>query len=488
MKTGTSFSVIILLIFSLTAIASAADGPTFPGSVMHRVSGVPASPNVGGVATTVQSTNWAGYAVASSFSNPTASVNAINASWIVQSVPSTSATVFSAQWAGIGGFFSGDSTLIQTGTTSGRFNPGTGWTSYYAAWYEELPQSENGINSAMAVGGSNPGTVKPGDVMTANIALIPGTTNQWYLKLSDITQGWSYTNNTIVYNSGLLSGEFIGEAPQTCLSSCVQYPLPNFGTAKYGQDFTRKSGTNNVLLSGSNLDIGSQPNEVIDMVNGAGTIIYAEPRALTSDGSSFNLTYGTLNTPTVSPFTSVSIYDQKGSSITITGSSASGGYSPYTYSWVDSALGTIGSSTTLTFHGNLSTWGNIKDNVQQNSVTFDVTDSIGATASSKPVVISVAALPTAKLKPSKVTILHGNIEKYKITITNGFGPFNVELIYAANGVQVGSNVIIKLPGGTKTISFTPTTPGTYAFEAVVTDSGATTPYTFNSVANTITVT
>ncbi|MBP1357272.1 MAG: hypothetical protein JZD40_02120, partial [Sulfolobus sp.] len=126
----------------------------------------------------VESLNWAGYVVASSFSNPQPVVTEVYGSWIVQSVMPSKAATYSSQWVGIGGFFSGDNSLIQTGTLSYSDHGKT----YYSAWYELLPAPATTITNFK---------VKPGDIMQAEIfvvKIINSTTQEWNITLNDLTE------------------------------------------------------------------------------------------------------------------------------------------------------------------------------------------------------------------------------------------------------------------------------------------------------------
>lgn len=67
---------------------------------------------------TPSSINRAGYVAASSFSSPAHVVTIITGSWTVQSVSASSSSTYLSQWIGMGGYFSNERTLIQTGTES----------------------------------------------------------------------------------------------------------------------------------------------------------------------------------------------------------------------------------------------------------------------------------------------------------------------------------------------------------------------------------
>ncbi|AWR93735.1 G1 family glutamic endopeptidase [Acidianus brierleyi] len=223
-----------------------------------------------------ESLNWAGYVVSSNFSNPEPEVTDIDGSWIVQSVKPTMFPTYSAQWIGIGGFFSGDKSLIQTGTLSySEFGQ-----TYYCAWYEILPAAATPIQNF---------TVKPGDTIYSSIILlkvINSTTQEWKITLDDVTEH-EYFSITLNYSSSLLSGEWIEERPEVFghLST-----LADFGIAYYGEGYTNIALTNYVTIDGTIGPIGAFPYESITMTNDIGEPI-AVPGNLLYNGTSFNITY-----------------------------------------------------------------------------------------------------------------------------------------------------------------------------------------------------
>ncbi len=231
----------------------------------------------------LQSSNWGGYVVASNqtalndynsaYAKPV--VTQVNASWIVQTAGSSHKATYSAQWVGIGGFFSGDNSLIQTGTSS-DYSHGAS----YSAWYELLPASETPISM----------TVKPGDKMYASISLVPNTTDEWNITLKDISENETFSR-IVTYNSSKLSGEYIDERPELCTStSCSLSTLSNFGTAYYGDGYTGSQYTNYATVNGIDSAIGKLPYTNITMVSSTGSVL-AAPSSLAYNGTSFTMTY-----------------------------------------------------------------------------------------------------------------------------------------------------------------------------------------------------
>ena len=82
-----------------------------------------------GIRNTVESTNWAGYAVTG------AGVSDVVGTWVVPSLTCSLQTTYVAIWVGIDGYSS--STVEQTGTLAYCYFG----TAYYYAWYEFYPSS-----------------------------------------------------------------------------------------------------------------------------------------------------------------------------------------------------------------------------------------------------------------------------------------------------------------------------------------------------------
>ncbi|MEM3181458.1 MAG: hypothetical protein QXS81_05325 [Candidatus Micrarchaeaceae archaeon] len=272
------FIVAVLFLFSVGAVTNNVQGRFI--SAGH------------GTNNNLQSLNWGGYVVASnqtalnSYNSTYAKPDVIqvNASWIVQTALKSPKSVYSAQWVGIGGFFSGDNSLIQTGTESDY----SGHAASYGAWYELLPASETAINMK----------IEPGDHMYASISLVPGTTNQWKIVLKDITENEQFTT-TVTYNSSKLSGEYIEERPELCtVASCSLSTLADFGTAYYGKGYTGVNNTNIATIANTSAYIGDLPYTNITMVSSSGSVL-AAPSALTYNGSSFTMTYEGSSSSTV---------------------------------------------------------------------------------------------------------------------------------------------------------------------------------------------
>jgi hypothetical protein len=146
----------------------------------------------------VRASQWSGYMVASDLQNRSSVVSNVSASWTVPKVKLSENNTFSGVWVGIGGY--GEETLIQTGTeqecVDGRY-------SYYA-WYEMLPDYLIRIPNFR---------VQAGDTITASISLINENKNTWSIEITDVTRG-EHFKKVVVYNSSMLSAEWIVERPK----------------------------------------------------------------------------------------------------------------------------------------------------------------------------------------------------------------------------------------------------------------------------------
>jgi hypothetical protein len=138
------------------------------------------------------SSNWSGYAQTGS------TYHSITGSWTVPSVSATSGSTYSAAWIGIDGF--NNNSLIQTGTEQDYYSG----AAHYAAWW--TTSAQNFVEQAI----SEP--VTPGDVMSATITKVSGSS--WTITLTDNTHSpsWSFTKS-LTYTGPGASAEWIMEAP-----------------------------------------------------------------------------------------------------------------------------------------------------------------------------------------------------------------------------------------------------------------------------------
>lgn len=211
------------------------------------------------------SLNWSGYAV----TGPSGTFTSVSGSWIVPSVECGKGSQYVAFWVGIDGFNS--NTVEQTGVL---VQCSSGGASYYA-WYEFYP--------AAPVYAPSSYIIKPGDIFSATVTYSSGT---FITVLKDVTEGWTYTSpGTSVQGAALSSAECITERPAIGGSLTR---LANFGVVYFGQDYTSVSST--CYANGNAFGSFGSSVQSITMVDLQGRIL-AQPSSLSSDGSSFTVTW-----------------------------------------------------------------------------------------------------------------------------------------------------------------------------------------------------
>lgn len=219
--------------------------------------------------TVEESTNWSGYAVEGS------SFTKALGSWVVPTVNcSETPNTYAAFWVGIDGWTS--DTVEQTGTDSDC----DGSSPSYYAWYEFYPNPSYLISSV---------PVSPGNVISATVTY---SSSKFTIKLTNESTGKSYSKSATVRSAKRSSAEWIAEAP-CCTNSGGILPLSDFGTVDFGQDYSGVSSTNDATDSSVSGDIGAFGSNVYEsiMVNGSTGADEAVPSSLSSDGTSFTVTW-----------------------------------------------------------------------------------------------------------------------------------------------------------------------------------------------------
>jgi len=286
---------------------------------------------------------------------------------------------------------------------------------------------------------------------------------------------------------------------------------PGFSIAYSGNDLCGTlSATSNTLSADGTNTIVFTPNSAITSACTANIMASVTDSATTNSIVSVNSVITVdpmLSAPTITSPAATNTLDED-QPITIT-AQVSGGTAPYTYNFIISQYNNP--SNIIAFSGPVS------NSLTSNSFVWTtnaigtfvanviVTDSASTPETANSVYsanIVVNAAPTAtSLTPSNTILDSGQYVTYNVVINGGTLPITANLIYvsgpqsnnAING-NVPGNVLqtITLPAGSaepNTITFNPfelTTPGSYTFNVVAVDS-ASTPVTFNAVANTITV-
>jgi hypothetical protein len=219
--------------------------------------------------TVEESTNWSGYAVEGS------SFTKALGSWTVPTVNcSKTPNTYAAFWVGIDGWTS--DSVEQTGTDSDC----DGTSPSYYAWYEFYPNPSFLISSV---------SVSPGNHMSASVTY---NGSEFTITITNESTGNSYSKSARVRGAARSSAEWIAEAP-CCTNAGGILPLSDFGTVDFGEDYTGVSDTNDATdssVSGAISAFGSNVFESI-MVNGSSGADEAVPSGLTSDGTSFTVTW-----------------------------------------------------------------------------------------------------------------------------------------------------------------------------------------------------
>ena len=233
----------------------------------------PSQPHMRGPQTVtgqVRSLNWAGYVVTA----PKSSVIDVKGSWTVPSLACSRQTAYAAFWVGIDGF--SDSTVEQTGVLAECYQS----SAYYFTWYEFYPAYPVYVTSTVPV--------KAGDVVYGEVSCL-SSTGSFIVTLTDKTTGATFSKTQSDSSALLSSAEWITEAPS---SGGQILPLAMFGTVRYGYYYTRIASTGYATANGVTGAIGSFSSAVQELVMiTTNLIVKAQPSALTTDGTSFYVTW-----------------------------------------------------------------------------------------------------------------------------------------------------------------------------------------------------
>lgn len=230
------------------------------------------------LADTVQSSNWAGYAV----HRPGVRFKKVVAAWRQPAVDcSQYSPGYSAFWVGLGGYGANSQALEQIGTESDCTSSGRAVSS---AWYELVPAPSRGMGMR----------VRPGDAMYASVTV---SGSRVTLVLENRTRHKTFRKSLRVSPIDLSSAEWIVEAPSECVSAdiCRTLPLANFRSASFTLAGTQTtSGHSGVIndRSWSATRIKLLPSGRRFVLNGGGaTDGAANPSNLSAGGSAFRVTF-----------------------------------------------------------------------------------------------------------------------------------------------------------------------------------------------------
>jgi hypothetical protein len=249
------------------------------GSVASLVflNGLLASFDAAGVteAAPARVSHWSGYIISLDLKNKTEGVSSITGTWGVPEIQYSVSNTYSSVWVGISGY--GESSLIQAGTEQ---HCEKGKISYFA-WYELLPATIITVNTL---------EISPGDIITTSITLVNDKQNTWQIRIIDETTGRSF-EKTVTYDATRKSAEWIVERPTvngqvSTLADFNKATLINCQTTIKGTTGTIK----NFIYTQATM-VDSQDNDLV------------KTSSLSSDGSSFTVTYLQPNLNSTSPST-----------------------------------------------------------------------------------------------------------------------------------------------------------------------------------------
>jgi Peptidase A4 family len=147
----------------------------------------------------------------------------VSSSWTEPKAHCTSGDQYAAFWVGLDGY-SSDS-VEQIGTEADCVS---GKAEYYA-WYELYPGPEETFGN----------TVSPGDAISASVTY--DGSNEFTLKISDATQGWTQTVKKSLAGAERSSAEILVEAP-CCTTSGGALPLTDFGSVSFTGAMVNSAG------------------------------------------------------------------------------------------------------------------------------------------------------------------------------------------------------------------------------------------------------
>jgi hypothetical protein len=129
----------------------------------------------------------------------------------------------------------------------------------------------------------------PGNKISATVSF---SGSEFTITITNETTGKFFSKGSRVSGAKRSSAEWIAEAP-CCTNAGGILPLADFGIVDLGEDHTDISNTNDSTdssITGPVASFGSAVNEAT-MVNGTTGANEAVPSVLTTDGSSFTVTW-----------------------------------------------------------------------------------------------------------------------------------------------------------------------------------------------------
>jgi hypothetical protein len=221
---------------------------------------------------TASSANWSGYVSSGT------QFSSVSGSWVEPTAKCSSGQGYSSFWVGLGGAGDQSQGLEQTGT---EVDCSASGQSSHHAWYELVPAGPVDLNL----------NISAGDHMTGKVT-VNGTNVT--VSLTDATTGQSATKNLQMDSPDVSSAEWIAEAPSQCDGSgCQPLPLADFGNVSFTNSTATANGHTGSISDSTwssqamQLDGGTAAGFVSDTSSGTAT-----PSGLSSDGSSFSVSWG----------------------------------------------------------------------------------------------------------------------------------------------------------------------------------------------------
>ncbi len=265
---------LLLVLVLLPAMGQVSSKPVAPltGMELFKLQHAPMKFHARRLDGSVESYNWSGYAVTG------IKFTSASGSWIVRAVNCTKTpNSYAVFWVGLDGY--ADTTVEQIGTLAVC----TGTVASYYAWYEFVPNEDIQLISSV--------TVSPGDKISASVTF--DGSGEFTLKIKDVTTGKPYSKKgKVTGGAKRASAEWIAEAP-CCTGTGGILPLSDFGTASYGEDYTDVNDTNwasDEKKTGPIGDFATQ-EKIIMITDSTTPVDKAVPSALSTDGSSFKVTW-----------------------------------------------------------------------------------------------------------------------------------------------------------------------------------------------------
>jgi len=257
---------LFLILTVVAAVPAIAQGPEPPGSAstapplwrhQHAPTQFSGETDPGAVINPF----WGGYVVKGT------DFTKVRGSWIVPTAHcSSQPNSFASLWVGLDGYTSDSSEQIGI-----EFDCITATPTYYP-WYDFYPNSVRKITGM---------TVHPGDKMSATVSF---SGSQFTISMTNRTTGKSFSKTATFNRAKRTSAEWIVNGYTAALT--------NFGKISFGDDYTGVNDTNwatDSAVTGPISDFGSKVVKL--KMRALNNAVLAAPSALTTDGSSFKVTW-----------------------------------------------------------------------------------------------------------------------------------------------------------------------------------------------------